>query len=190
MIKIPNTSYPVIDLIKNRWSNRAFTKDSISQTQLQTLFEAASWAPSCNNEQPWQYFYAQKSNPIKFNALLNCLMTGNSVWAKEADVIIAAVARKTFHTNGNVNDYAMYDVGAANYGMLLQAQSMKIYGHIMAGFHHDIAKQTLNLSRNQQPVAFMALGFLGEAEQLEEPFKTRELTARSRTAVNEIAFEF
>jgi len=188
MIKIPHTQYPVIDLLKNRWSNRAFKKESISEEQLATLFEAASWAPSSNNEQPWQYYYAQKNNPDKFNSLANCLVPGNSIWAKEADVMIAVVARKTFDANGTTNEYAMYDVGAANYGLLLQAQTMNIYGHIMAGFNRSTAIETLNLSENQIPVAIIALGFLGEAAQLDEPFKTRELTARSRKPVNEIAF--
>ena len=189
MIKIPTTKYPVIDVIKNRWSNRAFTKDAIPKHELETLFEAASWSPSSNNEQPWQFFYAQKSNPEKFNLLVECLVPGNSVWAKECDTIIVSVARKTFLANGNNNDYALYDVGAANYGLLLQAQTMNIYGHIMGGFHKDKSKDALGLSENQIPVAMLALGYLGDSSTLEEPFKTRELTARSRKSIQEISFE-
>lgn len=189
MIKIPSTKYPVIDVIKNRWSNRAFKKEAISENEIATLFEAASWAPSCNNEQPWQYFYAQKSNSELFNAMVDCLLTGNSIWAKEADIIIATIARKTFDATGKPNEWASYDLGAANYGLLLQAQTMNIYGHQMAGFKPEQARKVLNLSDNQEIMSFIVLGYLGDASSLEEPFKSRELTPRSRKSVEEIAFK-
>ncbi len=189
MIKIPNTNYPVIDVIKNRWSIRSFKKDAISQDEIATLIEAASWAPSCNNEQPWQFYYVQKNNPEKFNELIDCLVTGNSLWAKEADVIIATVARKTFSSTGKPNDWASYDLGAANYGLLLQAQTMNIYGHLMAGFKPELARQVLGLTDSQEIMAFMVLGYLGDADALDEPFKTRELTPRSRKPIHEIAFK-
>jgi nitroreductase len=190
MIKEANTQNPVIDVIKKRWSNRAFSDRNISQEELNTLFEAAGLAPSSGNEQPWLYYYAQKSNPEKFEAFLNCLEVGNQLWVKKADVIIASVARNTFAKNGHANTYAMYDVGAANYGLLLQAQTMGIYGHIMGGFFADKVKETLNLDDNQTPIAMLTIGFLGEAETLEEPFKTRELTPRTRKAIDEIAIAF
>jgi len=190
MIKIAHTQNPVIELIKNRWSNRAFSQKQIPTEALETLFEAASWAPSSSNEQPWQYYFAQKNNAESFNLLLNCLVPGNQLWAKGADTIIASVARKTFAQNNNNNAFAKYDTAAANYGLLLQAQTMDIYGHIMAGYDAAKAKEILKLDDSQEIVVFLVLGYLGDANTLEEPFKARELTPRVRKSVKEFAFQF
>lgn len=185
MLKEATTKHPIIDVIKKRWSNRAFTDKAIPASEIETLFEAASWAPSSGNEQPWVYYYVQKSNAEKFDALMHCLDVGNQIWAKKCDIIIVGAVRKTFAKNGAANTYAAYDLGAANYGMLLQAQTMGIYGHIMAGFYPDKVTETLSLDENIQPLTMLALGYLGEADSLEEPFKTRELTPRSRKALEE-----
>jgi nitroreductase len=185
MLKEATTKNPIIDVIKKRWSNRAFSDHSISIAEIETLFEAASWAPSSGNEQPWVYYFVQKSNPEKFEAMLNCLDVGNKIWAKNCDIIIVGAVRKTFAKNGATNTYAAYDLGASNYGLLLQAQTMGIYGHIMAGFYPEKVAETLNLDDNIQALTILALGYVGEAESLEEPFKTRELTPRSRKGLEE-----
>lgn len=190
MTKIANTQYPVIELIRKRWSNRAFTEQAIATDDLNTLFEAASWSPSANNEQPWVYYFAQKSNKERFDALIACLAPANQLWAKNADVVIAAIARKTFANNGSTNAWAKYDVGAANHALLLQAQSMDIFGHTMAGFDPAKTIETLQLTEDQEPVTFLALGYLGDADSLEEPLKTRELAPRQRKPIHEIAKAF
>ncbi len=190
MSKIANTKYPVLDIIKNRWSSRAFSEKIIAEDDLNTLFEAASWSPSANNEQPWQYYFAQKTNKANFEALLHCLNESNQTWAKNADVIICCVARKTFAGNQKDNNWARHDVGAANHALLLQAQSMDIHGHVMAGFFAPKAIETLHLSENQEPVTFLALGYLGNPEILDEPFKTRETAERQRKPLEEFIFNF
>lgn len=185
MLKEATTHTPVIDVIKKRWSNRSFEDKQISRSEIETLFEAASWAPSSGNEQPWMYYYAQRSNTEKFESLLQCLEMGNQLWVKNCNLIIVAAVRTTFAKNGAENTYAAYDLGAANYGMLLQAQTMGIYGHIMAGFYPDKATEVLNLPTDIKPLTMLALGYLGDAEQLEEPFRTRELTPRTRKSITE-----
>ena len=184
-VKIPSTQYPVLELIKNRWSARAFTDTPLTDETVHTLFEAASWAASANNEQPWQYIYAHRGTP-GFDQLWNCLMPGNQPWAKNAAILILSVARKTYAANGNPNAYSWHDLGMANATLFLQATAMDIYGHPMAGFSKDKAKEALGLTDDQEPVCMIALGYLAAPEVLEEPFLTREVTARTRKALSEI----
>jgi nitroreductase len=178
-IKIANTNTPVLDVIRNRWSARAFSDREITTQELDTLFEAAGWAASANNEQPWEYVYAHRGTEA-FDKLWACLMPGNQPWTKHAAVLIVSIARKTFEANGKENFWALHDLGMANANLFLQATSMHIYGHPMAGYDKAKLIETLQLGDNQYPGTMIALGYLGDAEQLEEPFKARELTARSR----------
>lgn len=186
-IKIANTEHDVLDLIKNRWSPRSFSDKVIPENDLHTILEAAGWAASANNEQPWQYYYASKGND-GFAQISESLAGGNKPWAQHADVLIVAVARKTFEANQAENGAAMHDLGMANAHLLLQASALNIYSHMMGGFDRAKISETLNLTENQLPVAVIALGYLDEAEKLEEPFKTRELTARVRKPLNEFVF--
>lgn len=181
-IKIANTFHPVIDLIKNRWSPRSFFQEEIEQNDLDTILEAASWAPSANNEQPWQYICAHRGTQ-GFETLKSCLVPANAAWAKDASVLIAAITRKTFSATAKENRTAMHDLGMANAQLLLQALSMNIYGHLMAGFDREKLIADLSLTTDQDPVCVIALGFLDVAEKLDEPLLTREKQVRQRKAL-------
>ncbi|MBK7668992.1 MAG: nitroreductase family protein [Sphingobacteriaceae bacterium] len=185
-IKIAKTKHDVIDVIKNRWSARSFSDKTISETDMHTLFEAASWAFSANNAQPWEYIYAHREDSEAFHKLHSCLMGGNQPWTKNAAVLMAVLAHKKLD-NGHENKAAKHDVGSANATLMLQATSMNIYGHVMGGFDANKAIDVLNINTEvHEPVVFIALGYLDEAEKLEEPFKTRELTPRTRKPLVEI----
>lgn len=186
MIKTATTQHPVIDLIKNRWSARAFSEQALTQEEIETILEAASWAPSANNEQPWEFYYAHK-NTEGFDTIFNCLMDGNKPWAKNAAALVVTVARTTFAANEKNNPNAAHDVGLATATLLLQATAMDIYCHPMGGFHKDMLKEALKFSDTQSPICVIALGRLDSPETLEEPFKTREITPRSRKPLSEIA---
>ncbi len=186
-IKKATTKNPVHDLIRSRWSARSFSEKAISQKDLETMLEAASWAFSANNAQPWQYVYAHHNDTEAFHKLWSCLMPGNQPWTDKAAVLMVSLIQMNFD-NGKPNETAKHDLGAANATLMLQATSMGIYGHPMAGFDKGKTLETLGLDTNEvEPVAFIALGYLEEAEKLEEPFKTRELTPRNRKAVAEFA---
>lgn len=187
-IKIPNTIYPVAPFILNRWSARSFSPKEISTDQIYTLFEAASWAASSMNEQPWLYFYASK-NTDGFKKLFSCLLKGNQPWAKNASVLILSLARKNFKRNNNFNLHYMHDVGAANTTLLLQAAHMGILGHMMGGIDFQQIKQEFNLPDDLEISCILALGYPDNADKLEEPFKTRELTERKRNHLNEFVFK-
>lgn len=188
MIKIAKTKYPVIDLIRNRWSARAFSKQGIADNDLFTLFEAAHWAASANNEQPWRYIYAKRDDKETFDKMVNCLMPGNQPWAKNAAVLILCVVKTFVGPDKKQNAAAFHDAGLANATLILQATSMNIYGHMMGGYDKDKTKKEFQIPEGYDTVIFMALGYLDNPETLEEPFKTRELSARTRKELSEVVF--
>ncbi len=187
-MKTATTQTPVLDVIKNRWSARAFADKPISDAMLQQLFEAASWAPSSMNAQPWRYIYAHRSDTEAFNAILDCLLPGNHTWAKNAAVLIIAGSKAHFD-NGHDNRHARYDLGAANTNLMLEATANGIYGHVMGGYDLHKAKAIMN-DEDVEPEVIIALGYLGEAATLEEPFRTRETTPRTRKNTTEFAQAF
>ena len=185
MLKKATTAYAVSETIKNRWSPRSFSAQPLTETDLNTLIEAATWAPSANNEQPWLFVTALKGSPA-FDAVWSCLMAGNQPWAQNAGGFIVAVARTTFAANGNANPWAEHDLGLATGFLMLQATEMGLYTHPMAGYDRTKLNETLAIGEGLKALCVLAVGYLGEAEALEEPFKTRELTPRSRKSVEEV----
>lgn len=182
--KIAHTKHQVIDLIKNRWSARSFSAQPIAEKDIDTILEAGSWAPSANNSQPWRYIYAHQGTE-GFKKLLSALAPGNQPWAKNAAVLIAAIGIKELPDTQQKQPYYMHDTGMANSLILLQASSMNIYGHVMGGFNKVQIAEELSLPANEEPVAMITLGYLADAELLEEPYKSRELAPRSRKPLAE-----
>ncbi len=187
-IKSAHTQFDVAPFITDRFSPRAFSEKSISNEAMNTIFEATSWSASANNEQPWEFYYAHKGTE-GFQKIWESLMGGNQPWAKDAAALVVTVARKTFAANGNANGSALHDLGMANATLLLQARALDIFGHPMGGFDREKATEILNLDEDRMPVCVIALGYLGDAEQLIEPFKTRELSPRSRKTVDQFVKE-
>lgn len=182
--KIAQTKHQVIDLIKHRWSARSFTTQTIDEKDVHAILEAGAWAPSANNTQPWRYLYAHRGSE-GFNKILAALAPGNQPWAKNAAVLIATVGIKESPDTQQKQFYYMHDLGMSSSFMLLQASSMNIYGHIMAGFQKAQVAEEFSLPANEEPVSVIALGYLGDAELLEEPYKSRELAPRTRKALEE-----
>ncbi len=175
-------------LIKKRWSPRAFSEEKIPQELLDGIFEAASCAPSAMNEQPWKYVYAERGTP-GFDKLWSCLMPGNQPWTKKAPVIFVAIYNKYYENNGRENTAAEHDLGMANANLLMQAVSQDIYGHLLGGFDAQKTAEVLNLDDEQVPFCMGVLGYLGDPEQLEEPYKSREQAERSRKELKEFVLK-
>ena len=184
--KIAITKYPVLDLIRRRWSTRSFSDQPISNDDLHTLIEAASWMFSANNEQPWRFIAAGK-NTASFEKILQCISPGNASWAKNAAALIVSIAKTDFDKEGHpANYWAEHDLGAANAAMILQATSMNIASHPLAGFDAIKFKAAFNLDENLKPVIITAFGYRDDPEKLAEPFRARELTSRNRKHLSEI----
>lgn len=190
MIKEAKTKYPVNELIKKRWSARSFSEKAITDEELNTIFEAASWAFSAMNYQPWRYIYVNRDEKEKFEKFVDCLSDGNKPWAKNASVLIFCMAKKNYD-DGTKNISALHDVGAANATLMLQATSMNIYGHLMGGYSRTKAIELFNIDTDEyEPVVFIALGYLDTPEKLDEPYKTREITERKRKELREFVTKF
>jgi nitroreductase len=172
--------YPVTDLIEQRRSRRAYSSQPIETEKINSLFEAARWAPSSMNEQPWAYIYATQDQPELWNKLLDTLNESNRVWAKHAPLLILSMARKTLIRNGAVNGAARYDVGAANAFLSMQATHLGLNVHQMGGYDRQKAIENLNIPDTHEPIVIMAVGYLGDSENLSENLKIREVAPRER----------
>ncbi|WP_347158502.1 nitroreductase family protein [Pontibacter chitinilyticus] len=179
----------VHELIRSRKSTRAYSSEPVPAEDLQTLFEAARWAPSAMNEQPWRFIYAAKEdNSEGYNKLLDCLAEGNRIWAQQAPVLLLTIAKTTFTTNGNAYAHAWHDVGLATGNLLAQATEMDLYVHLMGGFSAEKATTLLQLPEGYQPVVMATVGYLGDVEQLSDSLKAREIAPRVRKPLSELVF--
>lgn len=171
---------PVIDIIENRRSRRAYSHQPIEQEKIASLFEAARWAPSSMNEQPWVYIYATKDQPELWNKIFDTLNESNQVWAKDAPLLIASITRKYFTRNQRLNTSAKYDLGAANAFLSLQASAFGLNVHQMGGYDAAKFKDNLNISEEYELGVIMAIGYPGDANLLPENLKIREVSPRTR----------
>lgn len=171
---------PVLDVIKNRKSRRAYAAKAVETEKIKSLFEAAKWAPSSMNDQPWTYVYATKEQPELWNKIFEVLNDGNKVWAKDAPLLVVSLARKYFSSNGKPNGSASYDLGSANAFLTLQATELGLNIHQMGGFNHDLLISNLNIPDDFELGVIMAVGYLGDPNKLPDNLKQRELAPRSR----------
>jgi nitroreductase len=174
------------EFIKKRRSIRAFSDKGISKDDMQEILEAATWAPSSLNEQPWRYIYAYR-NTDGFKKIWDCLVPSNQTWTDKAAVLMISIAKKTLTRNGKPNRHYMHDTGLANENLIIQAISMDIYAHPMGGFDMEKTRETFALTDDDEAVCFIALGYKGDPQQLEEPNRTRETEERSRKSITEIS---
>jgi nitroreductase len=187
-LKHAASQLPVLDVIQKRWSPRAFADKEVTTHDLQTIFTAASWAASANNEQPWRFVVGRKGDGV-FSKILESLMELNQAWAKDAPVLYAVFAKKTMDTwNGAPNPVAMHDVGAASAHAALQATALGLHTHGMAGFDSSKLRANIALPDDFDPVAVWALGHLGDPDVLPEAYKQREIVPRTRKSLNEFVF--
>ncbi len=184
------TSEPVEPLIAHRWSPRAFDTDkSVSTRQLVQLMEAARWAPSCYNEQPWRYIVCDRNkSQADWEKALNCLVEGNRSWAARAPVLMAAIADTEFSRNGKHNRWSEYDTGAASENLCLQATAMGLAAHQMGGFDAQAVIETFHVPEHCKPMAMIAVGYPGDPDVLGESGRTAEMKERERRDISEFAF--
>lgn len=181
-----NLQGQIIEPIKNRWSARSFSEQAIAKNDLLTIIEAGTWAFSAMNEQPWQVIAAHKGTEL-YDKLLATLMPGNTPWAKHAAVLMLTITRTTLSKdNITPNGTAEHDLGAFNATLAIQATAMNIISHPMGGFDKNKAIELFELSAFQKPISMIAFGYLASADKLEEPYKSREVTPRTRKPVHEI----
>ena len=155
-------------LVPERWSPRSFSGEPIAAGDLAVIFDAARWAPSAYNEQPWRIL---TSTPETFDTFLGLLVEPNQKWAKSASLLGFILARRNFTHNGAPNDWAVFDCGAAWVSFTLQASSLGLHTHCMAGIKKDDVYKAFAISREEfEVVAGFAMGVLAAREKLEKPY--------------------
>jgi nitroreductase len=185
MQKPAPSDFPVHELIRERWSPRAFAGKPIPPEVLRSIFEAARWAPSSNNEQPWAYIVATKEDGANFEKILATLVEANARWAKNASALAIAVVKLAFAKNNAPNRTAFYDTGAASAWLSVEATANGLAVHQMAGFDPEKARQAFAIPAGWEAIAAIAIGYPGDPETLPQPLKDRELAPRTRKPMSE-----
>jgi nitroreductase len=186
--KRASTDYPISEFIAERWSPYAFDNRPVPEADLRSLFEAARWAPSSYNEQPWNYIVATRDNAEQFQHLLSCLVEANQVWAKAAPVLALGVVSLRFARNGKDNRAAVHDLGLASGNLVLEATARGLSVHQMIGILPDRAREIYGIPEGYEAWTGMAIGYRGDPTSLPDPLRERERTPRQRKPLREFVF--
>jgi nitroreductase len=177
------------DLIMHRWSPRAFDAKPVEKEKLRGLFEAARWASSSYNAQPWYFIVGTKDDPENYNKVLSTFVEFNQSWAKNAPVVALSVAAHKMPHDGSQNRHAFHDVGQAAANLALQATALGLQVHQMAGIIPDKAREVFGIPENFEAVAGIALGYPGDPMTLPEGrLRDNETGARQRKPASEFVF--
>lgn len=179
------TEYPINELLRDRWSPRAFADKAIPPADLRSLFEAARWAPSSSNEQPWAFIVATRDDQENFDKALLPLVEFNANWAKHAFVLGYAVSELAFAKNNTPNRNAHYDTGAAMSQLTTEATSRGLLVHQMAGFDPDTARDTFEIPSGWEAIAAFVIGYPGDPASLPQPYRDRETLPRVRKPIRD-----
>lgn len=179
--------HKILDLILNRWSPRAMSGEPISDELLNSLFEAARWAPSSYNAQPWRFIYAKRDTPA-WDIFYNLMVQFNKDWAKNAAVLIAIISRNNFTYNNKPSRTHSFDTGAAWENLALQGAAQGLVVHGMEGFDYDKAKEVLHIPDGYTVEAMCAVGLPGKKEDLPQEMQKDEKPS-DRKPITEFAFE-
>ena len=180
-------SYPINPLILNRWSPRSMSGEALDDDEIMSLFEAARWAPSSYNNQPWRFIYA-KRNSEHWNRFFNLLMEPNKVWAKNAAILVVVISRKNFEFNEKPAVTHQFDAGSAWENLALEASSRDIVAHGMQGFDYKKAGVDLRIPPNLEVMAMIAIGKKGPKEILPAELQEKEKLT-NRKPLKEIIME-
>jgi nitroreductase len=186
--KTASTDYPIHELLTARWSPYAFEDRRVEDSDIRSLFEAARWAPSSYNEQPWSYIVARREDTEEFNKLLSCLVEGNQEWAKAAPVLVLCVVTLRFTRNNKENRAAVHDLGLAAENLVLEATSRGLSVHQMIGIEPEKAREIYSIPEQSEAWTAMAIGYRGDPARLPGELAERDLTARKRKRLAEFVF--
>lgn len=177
----------VVELILGRWSPRAFADKAISPDDVKKLFEAAQWAASSFNEQPWRFLVGHRGDET-YTKIFDSLGEFNQGWAKSAPLLILSAGKKTFTQNGSHNHYSLHDTGAATAYLALQASALGMHTHSMGGFSQDKARESFAIPDDFIIGAVTAVGYFGDPDTLPEPLRKQETSPRQRKPLHELVF--
>jgi nitroreductase len=187
--KTADSAHDILDVFAKRWSPRAFADRPVEPEKIRRMLEAARWTMSSYNEQPWRYVVAARhDDPEAYERLLGCLVEGNQSWAKNAPVLLMSFYKTTFSHNDRTNRAAPHDLGAASAALTFQATAMDLYVHQMAGIKKDVVRETYDVPADFEPMAGLAVGYLGDPSMLNEKQQKSERAERSRKSLDAFVF--
>jgi nitroreductase len=182
-------THDILDVFADRWSPRAFADRPVEPEKIRRMLEAARWTMSSYNEQPWRYVVASRhEEPEAYEKLLRCLADGNQSWAENAPVLMMSFYTTTFSGNERPNRCAPHDLGAASAALTFQATAMDLYVHQMAGIKKDVIHETYDVPENVEPMAGLAVGYLGTPDMLSDGQREAETRPRSRKSLEGFVF--
>lgn len=188
MIKKAEPNYPVHDLLATRWSPYGFADRPVTKEDLHALFEAARWAPSSYNEQPWRYIVATKDEAVEFPRILDCLWDLNQAWARHAPVLVMALTSVKMSRTGDLNRAAQHDLGLAAGNICMEATARGLMVHQMIGIHPEKVRETFDVPEDFLPLTALAVGYAGKPDGLAEEVLARDSRPRQRHAITEFVF--
>jgi len=188
MDKLAQTQYSVHDLLARRWSPRPFADRLVAPATLGALFEAARWAASAFNEQPWRLIVARREEGAAFQDLLECLTEGNRSWAGHAAVVVLCLTGRNETQSGKPNAHVRHDLGLATAQLVAQATALGLDAHAMAGILPDKARDRYVVPDDFDVVTGLATGYLGDPATLPDPLREWELAPRRRRPLTELVF--
>lgn len=159
ILKTANTTQPILEQIATRWSPRAFSDRDVEVKKLVAILEAAQWAPSSYNEQPWRFIVARREDEKTYAKMLEVLLPGNEKWAKDAPVLMLTITSNNFKKQDRPNKHAWHDVGMASQNLAIQASHEGLAVHFMAGFDKEKAERLFQIPNDFTPVAAAAIGY-------------------------------
>lgn len=187
-IKKAATDHPILQLLAERWSPYGFEDRAVSEGDLRSLFEAARWAASSYNEQPWNYLVATREDPGEFERLLSCLVESNQAWAKAAPVLVLGVVSLRFSKNSKDNRAAVHDLGLAAGNLVVEATSRGLSVHQMIGIDPDKAREVCGIPEHFEAWTALAIGYRANPDTLPEFLKERDIAPRQRKPLSEFVF--
>ena len=188
MIKHAKTEHPIQDFIAKRWSPYGYANRDVSEADLRSLFEAARWAASSFNEQPWSYIVAPRAQEVEFARVLSCLVEANQSWAKAAPVLALAVATLNFKRNRKPNRVALHDLGLATGNLVAEATARGLCVHQMGGILPDRAREIYAIPEGSEAVTGIAIGYAGDPESSSKEIRERDLAPRERKPQRDFVF--
>jgi nitroreductase len=180
--------HPIHELLAERWSPYGFDSRPVAEADLRSLFEAARWAPSSYNEQPWNFLVATRENPQEFARLLSCLVEANQAWAKAAPVLAVSVVNLRFSQSHKDNRAAVHDIGLAVGNLLIEATSRGLSVHQMIGILPDKAREIFQIPEHSEAWTAIAIGYKEDPSKLPPALKERDLTPRQRKPLRQFVF--
>lgn len=186
--KQASPAFPIQSLLAQRWSPYGFADRDVAAVDLCSLFEAARWAASSYNEQPWAYIVATRDEPEEFARLLSCLVPANQTWAKTAPVLALGVVSLKFAKNGQDNRAAVHDLGLASANLVVEATARGLSVHQMIGLLPEMARELYQVPAHCEVWTAMAIGYCANAEQLPDSVRKRDQAPRTRKPTSEFVF--